>query len=71
MRYYGEDYKQHIIKSINNVRDSVDVADYAQIIRNVDVSAKNTGLKTECVNAGGNAYSQVSAFKGKLQHLIT
>lgn len=71
MRYYGEDYKQHIIKSINNVRDSVDVTDYAQIIRNVDVSAKNTGLKTECVNAGGNAYSQVSAFKGKLQHLIT
>ena len=71
MRYYGEDYKQHIIKSINNVHDSVDVTDYAQIIRNVDVSAKNSGLKTECVNAGGNAYSQVSAFKGKLQHLIT
>lgn len=71
MRYYGEDYKKHITDSITNAHNSVDGSDYAQIIRNVDISSKNAGLKTECVNAGGTAYSHVDSIRGKLNNLVT
>lgn len=71
MRYYGEDYKKHITDSITNVHNSVGGSDYAQIIRNVDISSKNAGLKTECVNAGGTAYSHVDSIRGKLNNLVT
>ncbi|MBR3461567.1 MAG: hypothetical protein IKH20_02720 [Clostridiales bacterium] len=71
MRYYGEDFKLSITDSLNKVHDSVDGSDYAQIIRNVDISSKNARLKTECVNAGGTAYSHVDSIREKLNNLVT
>ena len=70
MRYYGEDYKLRITESLNKAHDSVTGSDYAQTIRNVDISAKNSGLKTECVNVGGAAYSHVDSIRVKLKNLV-
>ncbi|MBR2553505.1 MAG: hypothetical protein IKE94_01475 [Aeriscardovia sp.] len=71
MRYYGEDYKQHTINALDSVRDAVAGSDYAQIIRNTDVSTNNGTLKIECVQAGSNAYAQVDLVREKLNKLVT
>ena len=71
MRYYGEDYKQHTINVLDSVRDAAAGSDYAQIIRNTDVSTNNGTLKIECVQAGSNAYAQVDLVREKLNKLVT
>ena len=70
MRYYGEEYKDFISKSIKDVHDSIKDPDYASNVRRVDVSSKNAGLKTQCVNAAGTASSHVGSIRGKLENLI-
>lgn len=70
MRYYGEEYKDFISKSIKDVHDSIKDPDYASNVRRVDVSSKNAGLKTQCVNAAGTASSHVDSIRGKLENLI-
>ena len=70
MRYYGEEYKSYISKSIKDVHDSIKDPDYASNVRRVDVSSKNAGLKTQCVNAAGTASSHVDSIRGKLENLI-
>ena len=71
MRYYGGEYKDFISKSINGVHDSIKDPDYASNVRRVDVSSKNAGLKTECVNAAGTAQTHVISIREKLDHLDT
>ena len=66
MRYYGEDYKEYITKSINDIYETAKGTDYASQIRRVYVSSKNAELKSECVETARSAFSHVGTVRWKL-----
>lgn len=70
MRYYGEDYKNALIKNLVQSRDSIDWIDYSSIIRQSDVSSQYAYLKSNCLNAAGKANTHINFIREKFTTLI-
>ena len=70
MRYYGEDYKNALIKNLVQSRDSIDGIDYSSIIRQSDVSSQYAHLKSNCLNAAGKANTHINFIREKFTTLI-